>query len=251
MSVTFGAGGTSRERTVEIATKLKNQFKVEPLANLTCIDSTRSEINQVAKELKAGGIENILALRGDKPQHPSNNKSDFEHANDLISYIKDAGNFCIGGAFYPEGHPETNDLLDLFHLKNKVDAGVDFLVSQMFFDNEIFYRFKEKADKLQINVPMIAGIMPVTNAKQIDRIISMCGATLSPKFKRILNKYGDDPASLQEAGTVFCIEQIVDLLTWGIDGVHIYTMNRSETAKKIHENICSIRSNGRTNVYTK
>lgn len=248
MSVTFGAGGSSHSKTVEIASRLRNEFEIEPLAHLTCIGATRPDVSSIIRDLKAGGIENILALRGDIPQELSTKKSDFNYAIDLISYIKDFGNFCIGASVYPEGHPETNDLLDLFHLKNKVDAGVDFLISQMFFDNETFYRFMDKAEKLQINIPTIAGIMPVTNAKQISRIISMCGATLSPKFKRILNRYGDDPASLKEAGTAFCIEQIIDLISWGIDGVHIYTMNRSETAKKIHENISSVRSTKSSNV---
>ena len=159
----------------------------------------------------------------------------------LYNTVKEKTNFSVAGAYYPETHMENNDLMDLFNLKTKVESGTDFLISQIFFDNEILYRFKEKTDKLGINIPFAAGIIPVTNAKQIKRITSLCGCSLPPKFKRILDKYEDKPEALMEAGIAYAIEQIIDLISWGIDGIHLYTMNKIDTTKKIMENIEHIR----------
>ena len=216
MSVTYGAGGATRGRTVEIASKIKNDNKIEALAHLT--------------------------LRVDKPKDGVPVEEwDFKYAQDLISYVKGRKDFSIGGAYYPEGHQETNDLLDLFNLKTKVDSATDFLISQIFFDNESFYRFRDKVDKLQINVPLVAGIMPVANAKQIRKITSMCGCSIPEKFQKILNRYEDNPKALKEAGTAYATEQIIDLITSDIDGIHLYTMNKVDTAKKIMANIAHIR----------
>lgn len=242
MSVTYGAGGAARGKTVEIASKIKNNYKIEALAHLTCLGAKKREIDDILEQLRKNNIENILALRGDKPKDGLPiEEGDFKYAQELVSYVKKKRDFSIGGAYYPEGHQETNDLLDLFNLKTKVDSGTDFLISQIFFDNESFYRFKDKLDKLQINIPLIAGIMPVTNAKQIRKITSMCGCSIPKKFQKILNKYEDNTQALKEAGTAYATEQIIDLITSDIDGIHLYTMNKVDTAKKIMANIAHIR----------
>lgn len=240
MSVTYGAGGSTRRNTVDIASKIKNINNIEALAHLTCIGATKKEIDEILKDLNKNNIENIMALRGDIPQECENKIRDFSHANDLIKYIKENGNFSIGGAFYPEGHQETNDLLDLFNLKTKADSGTDFLISQIFFENEKFYEFKEKLGKLNIKTPLIAGIMPITNGKQIRRITSMCGCSIPEKLKKILDRYEDNPIAMREAGIAYAMEQIIELISDDIAGIHIYTMNRVEASKKIMENIGNI-----------
>lgn len=242
ISVTYGAGGSTRSRTVEIASKIKNQNHIEALAHLTCLGASKNEIENILNELKKNNIENILALRGDFPKDGSLIKhGDFIHASDLVTYLKDR-DFAIGGAFYPEGHQDTNDLLDLFNLKIKVDSGTNFLISQIFFDNEEFYEFREKLNKLNINIPLVAGIMPVTNAKQIRKITSLCGCTIPEKLRKILDRYENNPKALKEAGIAYATEQIIDLMTSGIDGIHIYTMNKVEMAKKIMDSIINIRA---------
>ena len=242
ISVTYGAGGSTRSRTVEIASKIKNQNHIEALAHLTCLGATENEIDNIITDLKKNNIENILALRGDYPKDSSPIKhGDFVHASDLVTYLKNK-NFAIGGAFYPEGHQDTNDLLDLFNLKIKVDSGADFLISQIFFDNEEFYRFRDKLKKLNINIPLVAGIMPVTNAKQIRKITSLCGCTIPEKLRKILDRYENNPKALKEAGIAYATEQIIDLMTSDIDGIHIYTMNKIEMAKKIMDSITNIRA---------
>lgn len=240
MSVTYGAGGSTRRNTVDIASKIKNINNIEALAHLTCIGATKKEIDEILKDLNKNNIENIMALRGDIPQECENKIGEFSHANDLIKYIKEYGDFSIGGAFYPEGHQETNDLLDLFNLKTKVDSGTDFLISQIFFENEKFYEFKEKLGKLNIKTPLIAGIMPITNGKQIRRITSMCGCSIPEKLKKILDRYEDNPIAMKEAGIAYAMEQIIELISDDIAGIHIYTMNRVEASKKIMENIGNI-----------
>lgn len=243
ISVTYGAGGTTRGRTVEIASKIKNQNHIEALAHLTCLGAKASEIDNILEELKKNNIENILALRGDYPKNSTDmKKGDFSHACELVKYLKKENHFSIGGAYYPEGHQDTNDLLDLFNLKTKVDSGTDFLISQIFFDNEQFYEFRNKLKKLNINVPLVAGIMPVTNAKQIRKITSLCGCTIPDKLKKILDRYENNPQALKEAGIAYATEQIIDLITSDIDGIHLYTMNKVETAKKIMESIKNIRA---------
>ena len=235
ISVTYGAGGNTKGRTVEIAERIKSQNNVEALAHFTCIGSKKEEIDRVLNELEKNNIENILALRGDYPIDRDLEPGDFNYAKDLIKYIREkkGDKFSIGAAYYVEGNRETNDLLDLFHLKEKVDTGVDFLISQIFLDNEFFYSFRDKLEKLQIDKPLVAGIMPVTNAKQIKKITSLCSCTIPKKFLKILEKYEDNPAALKEAGLAYAIEQIIDLVASDINGIHIYTMNKPETAKKI------------------
>lgn len=240
MSVTYGAGGSTRRNTVDIASKIKNINNIEALAHLTCIGATKKEIDEILKDLNKNNIENIMALRGDIPQECENKIGEFSHANNLIKYIKEYGDFSIGGAFYPEGHQETNDLLDLFNLKTKVESGTDFLISQIFFENEKFYEFKEKLGKLNIKTPLIAGIMPITNGKQIRRITSMCGCSIPEKLKKILDRYEDNPIAMKEAGIAYAMEQIIELISDDIAGIHIYTMNRVEASKKIMENIGNI-----------
>ena len=240
MSVTYGAGGSTRRNTVDIASKIKNINNIEALAHLTCIGATKKEIDEILKDLNKNNIENIMALRGDIPQECENKIGEFSHANDLIKYIKEYGDFSIGGAFYPEGHQETNDLLDLFNLKTKVDSGTDFLISQIFFENEKFYEFKEKLGKLNIKTPLIAGVMPITNGKQIRRITSMCGCSIPEKLKKILDRYEDNPIAMRKAGITYAMEQIIELISDDIAGIHIYTMNRVEASKKIMENIGNI-----------
>lgn len=248
ISVTYGASGTSKAYTVEIADIIKNKYHIEALAHLTCYNSTKEEINSILKKLKEKNIENILALRGDLPKDCDNHvfadaDANLNHANDLVRLINSYGGFSIGGACYPEGNIDCKSTLeDLRNLKEKVSGGIDFLITQLFFDNEIFYSFKEKLDILGTSVPVSAGIMPVINKKQIERITSMCGATLTPKFKRILYKYEHNPEALTEAGIAYATEQIIDLLSFGVDGIHLYTMNRPDVARKIINDISNIRN---------
>lgn len=240
MSVTYGAGGSTRGNSVDIASKIKNINKIEALAHLTCIGAKKDEINNILLDLKRNNIDNIMALRGDKPLDRELEDGDFFYANELVKYIKENGDFSVGGAFYPEGHQETNDLLDLFNLKNKVESGTDFLISQIFFENEKFYDFREKLNKLGVKIPLVAGIMPITNGKQIRRITSMCGCSIPSKLKKILDRYEDNPQAMREAGIAYAMEQIIELLSEDIAGIHIYTMNRVESSKKIMENIGNI-----------
>lgn len=243
ISVTYGAGGTSKDRTVEIASLIKQQYNIEALAHLTCISSTKEDISSILCSLKNNNIDNILALRGDLPQDSSfefPNPLHYQFAKDLILETAENNHFCIGGACYPEGHLECDDMeKDINYLKEKIDAGVDFLITQLFFDNEIFYRFMDLAGA--VNIPITAGILPVLNGKQIERITSLCRATLPKKFKRIIEKYEHNPEALKEAGIAYATEQIIDLLSWGVDGIHLYTMNKPEVAKEIIGNIASIR----------
>lgn len=245
ISVTYGAAGGSKAYTVQIADTIKNKYGIEALAHLTCINSTREEVAAILARLKEAKVENILALRGDRPADDSLSghcPSDFVYAADLVTLIKASGDFCIGGACYPEGHTEAGSLLaDLGNLKRKVMAGVDFLITQLFLDNSLFYAFQEKLALMEIKVPVSAGIMPVVNKKQIERITSLCGASIPPKFRRILDKYENNPEALKEAGIAYATEQIIDLLSSGVDGIHLYTMNRPEVARKIFGQITSIR----------
>ncbi len=241
ISVTYGAGGTTRGRTVEIASRIKKVNNVEVLAHLTCIGADKNEIDGILDDLHSNGIENVLALRGDYPNDGSIPEGDFKYAHQLVKQIKERGGFSIGGAFYPEGHQENNDLIDLFHLKRKAEEGTDFLISQIFFDNNFFYDFKEKAKKLEIDVPLVAGIMPVTDAKQIKRITALCGSSIPAKFQRILDRYENNPEALRDAGIAYAVEQIVDLISSGVDGIHLYTMNKVDTTKKIMDAIANLR----------
>lgn len=246
ISVTYGAGGTSKGHTVKIADMIKNKYGIEALAHLTCIGSKRSEIDAVLDQLRQSGVENIMALRGDLPIGSGPElmeQAEYRYAKDLIAHIKETDSFCAGAACYPECHIECRDSVqDLKNLKQKVESGADFLITQLFFDNNLYYSFMEKLDILGVDLPVSAGIMPVINKKQIERITGLCGASIPVKFRRILDKYGDNPAALKEAGTAYATEQIIDLLSSGADGIHLYTMNRPEVARKIISHISDIRS---------
>lgn len=242
MSVTYGAAGTTSGFTTEIASKIK-ECGVEPLSHLTCLTSTRDKIHQVVNELSDNGIENILALRGDIPQgFEFSQKQYFTNAYQLVNEIKSINpNFCIGAACYPEIHPESkNRVEDIAHLKEKVDCGVEFLTSQMFFDNEKFFNFVEMCRIKGIDVPIIAGIMPITNANQIKRSIELSNSSVPTKFFRIMERFGDDPNKMKQAGIIYATEQIIDLMANGINNIHIYTMNKPDVANAIMRGISEI-----------
>lgn len=238
MSVTYGAGGSTSKMTPELAEYMQKKLGVTALAHLTCVSLTKSQIQDAMDDLKARGIENILALRGDIPKDgvfPLDNG--YRYASELTEDIKKYGGFCVGGACYPECHPDSLTAEeDMDNLKRKVDAGADFLVTQMFFDNDKFYDFRDKCVKKGINVPITAGLMPLTNAKQIENMCVLSGGASMPSgFVKILSKYSDNPEALRQAGIAYVINQIMDLAANDIDGVHIYTMNNPKTAKDIHK----------------
>lgn len=241
MSVTYGAAGTRTGFTTEIAQAIKENG-ITPLSHLTCLTSTKDKINDVLNEWKAAEIENILALRGDIPdgfEFP--NEQHFHHASELVSEIKSNGDFCVGAACYPEIHPESaNRVEDINHLKEKVDCGVDFLTTQMFFDNEVFLRFNENCLIKGINVPIIAGIMPITNANQIKRSVELSGCAFPKKFQKIVERFGDNPAAMKQAGIVYATEQIIDLMANGQNNIHIYTMNKPDVAGAIAAGLSEI-----------
>ncbi len=243
ISVTYGALGSTKSNTFEIAKYTKNEKDIETLPHLTCINAKKSEINHIIKSYKENNIENILALRGDAPVEVQLTNYDYRYANELVSELKNDYNMTVGAAFYPEGHFESNVTKDLFNLKNKVECGTDFLVSQIFFDNEVFLEFREKLRDLDIHIPVIAGIIPVTNIKQVGKILDMSNAKLSKKFERLLYKYQDDEISLKDAGVFYATDQICDLITSDVDGVHIYTLNKYDTTKRIMDNIKNLTGN--------
>lgn len=240
MSVTYGAGGGTSEYSVAIAEHMKNELGVTPLAHLSCISSNRADVHEKLLRLKDAGIENILALRGDIPKDFAGNL-DYTYASQLVEDIKSYGGYCVGGACYPEGHPESATLFsDIDNLKIKVDAGCDFLTSQMFFDNDVFYSFLSKIRDAGIYVPVIAGIMPVTNAKQIKRMMILSGCSLSTRFKRIIDRFGDNPAAMTQAGIAYATEQIIDLYANGVRAVHVYSMNKPQVAAAVRANLSCI-----------
>lgn len=234
ISITYGAGGTGSNKTLKLASILKNKYNIEPLAHLTCINSTKEKINSILKELQLNKIENILALRGDIPESfKSETNLDYTYGKDLITQIKGYGNFSIGAAAYPEGHINCTDLnTSIEHLKEKVDAGADFLITQLFFDNNLFYKFMDLSLKHSINIPITAGIMPLLSKNQIQKMIFMCGATLPSEIIKIINKYENDPVSLRAAGIDYAYNQIHNLISNGVNGIHIYTMNKPYIAKE-------------------
>lgn len=240
MSITYGAGGGTSEYTLSIARDLKEKQGVETLAHLTCVSSTREQVSAALDRIKELGIENIMALRGDIPEGgtPSN---DYHYACELVREIKAKGDFCIGGACYPEGHPEapTKDA-DILRLKEKVEAGVDFLTTQMFFDNNILYNFLYRIREKGITVPIVAGIMPITNGKQIARTCKLSGTYLPERFKAIVDKFGDNPPAMRQAGIAYALDQIIDLIANGVGHIHVYSMNRPETAMGIMNGISEI-----------
>ena len=241
MSVTYGAGGgVNKNRTCEISSLLKKKYNIEPLAHLTCINSTCDTLDAILDDLAENNIENVLALRGDKPAD-GKEIGEYHFAYQLVEHIKNKNDFGVAAACYPEGHLETKDLdQDIEYLKQKVDKGVDFLISQMFFDNQLFYSFKEKVRAKGINVPIEAGIMPVINKRQVGRIIELSDAYLPEKFTKILDKYGDHEEALRDAGIAYAVEQIVDLISSGVEGIHLYTMNNPYVARKIKDAVGSL-----------
>ena len=245
ISVTYGAGGSNiqQNKTVELCRILKQDYHVEPVAHLTCFNSRKDEVLTMLELMKEQGIENILALRGDRSPDITP-PGDFRYACELIDFIRShtkEDEFDICAACYPEGHPECGSLKeDVLNLKHKVDAGVSLLISQLFFDNEDFYRFRELCDVAGIKVPLHAGIMPVTNKSQIERMVSTCGASLPKKLSRMMARYENNPQALMDAGISYATEQIVDLLASGVEGIHLYAMNRPKMAEKIKGNISSL-----------
>ncbi len=241
MSVTYGAGGGTSQFTAKIASGVQKDYGVPTLAHLSCVSSTKDEIKAQLDLLHSMGIENILALRGDIPQGMSMEHLDYHYASELAAEIEADGRFCMGGACYPESHPESGtSFKDIEYLKRKVEAGCEFLTTQMFFDNDILYNFIYRIREAGINVPIVAGIMPVVNPKSIKRICTISGNTLPQRFIRIVDKYGDDPESMAQAGIAYATQQIIDLYANGINAVHVYTMNKPEVASKIMEKISSI-----------
>ena len=241
ISCTYGATGETSDYNVEIADKI-NKCNVPAIAHLTCVSSSKEKVHSVLDELKSRKIENILALRGDIPEN-----SDFplpnhySHAIELICEIKEMGNFCIGGACYPEGHPEAKNMdEDLTHLKEKVDAGCEYLTTQLFYDNNIYYSFMHKALKKGIDVPVVAGIMPVTNASQIKRSMALTGNLVPRELLMLVDRFGDSPEAMMQAGIAYATEQIIDLIANGVNNIHIYSMNKPKVTEKIFDNLSSI-----------
>ena len=240
MSVTYGAGGGTSEYTARIASSLL-PMGVTPLAHLSCVSSTKKRIDEEIEKLRSLGIENILALRGDLPAGMDKENLEYRYAYELIEEIKFYGDFCIGGACYPEGHPESVSIgKDIEYLKIKVNSGCEFLTTQMFFDNNILYNFLYRLLKAGVDVPVVAGIMPVTNANQVKRICAISGNTLPQKFLRIVERYGDNPAAMKQAGIAYAAEQIIDLYANGINAVHVYSMNNADVAYKIQNMLSDI-----------
>ena len=239
ISVTYGAGGTSRDNTLDIASTIQNRYDICGLAHLTCVGSTKENIAGILDELQANHVGNILALRGDLKE-PSE-LGEFRHASDLIAFIRKRRGFHIFAACYPEKHLEAPSLEeDLCRLKEKSDLGVDALISQLFFDNDVFCRFRDRARALGVTVPIIAGIMPITSAAQINKMVTMCGATVPDRVRRFVDAYGHNSRAIKEAGIAYATEQIVDLLARGVDGIHLYTMNQADVIRHIDENIRGI-----------
>ncbi len=245
MSVTYGAGGGTSQYTLEIAKTIRETDGVPTLAHLTCVSSTKETVHQKIRQLSEAGIENVMALRGDIPEpllNADRNEWDYHYAIDLIRELKAANaDFCIGGACYPEIHPESsNQHEDLLHLKEKVDAGCDFLTTQMFFDNHLLYNFLYKLREIGVMVPVIPGIMPITNAKQVERAIRLSGSFMPQRFKSLVDKFGSDPAAMKQAGIAYATDQIIDLYANGITNVHVYSMNKPDVAAHIQSNLSDI-----------
>jgi len=244
MSVTYGAGGGTGEFTAGIAADIQKEFGVPTLAHLTCVSSGRDHVMKMLKVYRENGIENILALRGDIPQD-GKVSTDYRYAVELIRDIRENGDFCIGGACYPEGHVESaSKREDLDRLKEKTDAGLSFLTTQMFFNNDVFYNFLYRARERGITIPVIAGIMPITSAKQLKRSVAMSGTDVPQRFRAIVDCFGSDPAAMRQAGIVYASEQIIDLIANGIRHIHVYTMNKPEVAEGIMKNLSSILNRG-------
>ena len=245
VSVTYGAGGGTSKYTLDIAKNIKDQYGVSTLAHFTCVSSTRETVRERIKDMVDAGIENVMALRGDIPIDKMNedrSKWDYRYAIDLVRELKESDvDFCIGGACYPEVHPESaNQSDDIKYLKEKVDAGCDFLTTQMFFDNNLLYNFLYKIREKGITVPVIAGIMPITKANQVERAVKLSGSFMPNRFKSLVDKFGNDPDAMKQAGIAYATDQIIDLFANNINHVHVYSMNNPDVAKKIMSNLSDI-----------
>jgi methylenetetrahydrofolate reductase (NADPH) len=245
MSVTYGAGGGTSKYTLDIAKNIKAMYGVPTLAHLTCVSSTKETVHEKIEQMRKSGIENVMALRGDlTPDMRDSDRSswDYRYATDLVRELKSSrADFCIGGACYPEIHPESaNQKEDILHLKEKVDAGCDFLTTQMFFDNNLLYNFLYKIREAGITVPVIPGIMPITNGNQIERAINLSGSFVPQRFKALVDKFGTNPAAMKQAGIAYATDQIIDLFANGVKNVHVYSMNKPDVAKAIRENLSDI-----------
>jgi len=245
MSVTYGAGGGTSQYTLDIAKDIKSAHGVPTLAHLTCVSSTRATVRQKISAIRAAGIENVMALRGDIPEdrlYEDRSGWDYKHAIDLIRELKESGaDFCVGGACYPEIHPESAcQKDDIKYLKEKVDAGCEFLTTQMFFDNALLYNFLYKIREAGITVPVVAGIMPITNVNQVERAIKLSGSFMPQRFKSLVDKFGSDPAAMKQAGIAYATDQIIDLYANNITNVHVYSMNKPDVAAKIQSNLSDI-----------
>ena len=245
MSVTYGAGGGTSKYTLEIAKNIKKMYNVPTLAHLTCVSSTKETVRERIVDIKNAGIENVMALRGDIPAELENTDRsnwDYNYATDLIKELKSINpDFCIGGACYPEIHPEsTNQKEDIKRLKEKIEAGCDFLTTQMFFDNNLLYNFLYKIREAGITVPVVPGIMPITNAKQVERAIKLSGSFMPQRFKSLVDKFGSDPDAMKQAGIAYATDQIIDLYANGLTNIHVYSMNKPDVAEKIQSNLSDI-----------
>ncbi len=245
VSVTYGAGGGTSQYTLDIAQNIKKAHGVPTLAHLTCVSSTRETVKARIADIRAAGIENVMALRGDIPAHLQDaDRSDWHYHNaiELVRELRESGaDFCIGGACYPEVHPESADQReDIRYLREKVDAGCDFLTTQMFFDNNLYYNFLYKIREAGITVPIIPGIMPITGANQVERALKLSGSFMPRRFASLVDKFGSNPAAMKQAGIAYATDQIIDLYANGIQNVHVYSMNKPDVARKILENVSEI-----------
>ena len=244
MSVTYGAGGGTSRYTMEIAKNIKEKYDVPSLAHLTCVSSSREVVHQKIEEMKEMGIKNVMALRGDlTPELENSDPStwEYKHATELVQELKERGDFCIGVACYPEVHPESiNQKDDLLHIKEMVDAGADFLTTQMVFDNNLFFNFMYKIREVGVTCPVIPGIMPITNANQVERAIKLSGSFMPQRFKSLVDYFGNDPDAMKQAGIAYATDQIIDLYANGITNVHVYSMNKPDVAKAIMNNLSDI-----------
>lgn len=242
MSVTYGAGGGTSKYTLDIAKNIQEKYKIPALAHLSCISSTKEMVAERIADLRNAGIKNVMALRGDIPEGEDWLVRDYRYAVDLVRELRESGeDFCIGGACYPEVHPESLDEQhDLMHLKEKVDAGLDFLTTQMFFDNSFFYKFRENAERSGISLPIIPGVMPITGVAQVERAQKLSGCYMPRRFLSLVESFGSDPVAMKQAGIIYATDQIIDLFACGVSNVHIYTMNKPEVAEAILKNLSGI-----------
>lgn len=242
MSVTYGAGGSNRSNTVTIAGDIQEKAGIEAIAHLTCVGAKRSDILDTLAQLQAAGIENILALRGDRPKDFTGEPFvDYHYASELVEEIKAFGDFCVGGACYPEGHVDAvNKKADILNLKKKVDAGCEYLTTQMFFDNNIYYNFLYRIREAGITVPVIPGIMPITRATQVKTACQLSGTNMPERFRNLVDHFGDNPKAMQQAGIAYATDQIIDLIANGVRHIHVYSMNKPQVAEGIQRNLSEI-----------